>query len=48
MTSHAAALDPYFLTDPEIEEMEAPVEHVVSDEDWAFYFEATHVDPMEV
>jgi len=39
--------DPYFLTNAEIEEMEA-VMHEVPDEDWAVYFEATFVDPTEV
>ena len=53
-----AHLDPYFLTDPEIEEMDAasagmplhrPADdpNLPDDDDWGFYFEATYVDPAE-
>lgn len=43
-----ATVDPYYLSDPELEEMEAPSEtEVPSDDDWSAYFEATHVDPVE-
>lgn len=45
----ALSTDPYFLTDAEIEEMEAAMaEFPVSDEDMNWYLEAAYVDPNEV
>lgn len=46
MTSQTEHLDPYFMTDPEIEEMEAAMADV-PDEDWNVFFEATFVDFAE-
>jgi len=43
----ALPTDPYFLTDPEIEEMEAAM-FEVSDEDMLWYLNEVYVDPAEV